>query len=260
MADSLVTFWRHGFEGSSVEELERATGLGRSSLYNTFGNKRALFLAALDRYAQAFQEGPLGILMHGTAGLDDLLAFYTALGGHQDADAPTGCLMVNSLVELGSVADPDVQRDLLAPGRYQIRVQATPEGGRVPLNISTDATVPGDQALLGTAAVVSRRGPGTGRLFQPTADPRFRRTERLIVETPVISKDATIHARLLNKVGQPMEIPVTLSEKLDESLQLRTSVAEIALAPLAAGEYVVEVAATKGDATERVSYALRIIP
>ncbi|MFN8110734.1 MAG: TetR/AcrR family transcriptional regulator [Thermoleophilia bacterium] len=110
MADSLVTFWRHGFEGSSVEELERATGLGRSSLYNTFGNKRALFLAALDRYAQAFQEGPLGILMHGTAGLDDLLAFYTALGGHQDADAPTGCLMVNSLVELGSVADPDVQR------------------------------------------------------------------------------------------------------------------------------------------------------
>lgn len=152
------------------------------------------------------------------------------------------------------------ERELLAPGRYQIRVLATPDGARVPLNVATDATVPGDDALLGTAAVVSRRGPFTGRLPQPTADPRFRRTERLVVETPIIAKDTTIDARLLNKVGQPMEIPVTLSEKIDDSLQLRTSVAEIALAPLAPGEYVVEITGTKDGKTERISYALRIIP
>ena len=55
----------------------------------------------------------------------------------------------------------------------------------------------------------------------PTADPRFRRTERLVVETPLVTSGATVAARLLNRAGQPMAVPVTLSERLDESLQLR---------------------------------------
>ena len=46
-----------------------------------------------------------------------------------------------------------------------------------------------------------------------------------------------------------MAVPVTLSERLDESLQLRVAVAEVALAPLAPGEYVVEVTATGGGNT-----------
>ncbi len=151
-------------------------------------------------------------------------------------------------------------RDLLAPGRYQVRVRATAAGAQSPLTLTTVADVPATNALLGSAAVASRRGPGTGRLFQPTADPRFRRTERLIVETPLLAADATVSARLLNRLGQPMAVPVTLAERIDESLQLRVSLAELTLAPLAPGEYVVEVAATKGGATSTVSYGFRMIP
>jgi VWFA-related protein len=151
-------------------------------------------------------------------------------------------------------------RDLLAPGRYQVRAQLTASGARSPLTLSTVATVPAAEALLGTAAIASRRGPGTGRLFQPTADPRFRRTERLVVETPLLASDATVSARLLNRLGQPMAVPVTLAERIDESLQLRVSLAELALAPLAPGEYVVEVTATKGTATSTVSYGFRVVP
>jgi VWFA-related protein len=151
-------------------------------------------------------------------------------------------------------------RDLLAPGRYQVRAQATAAGARSPLTLTTIADVPATDALLGSAAVASRRGPGTGRLFQPTADPRFRRTERLVVETPLLAADATVSARLLNRLGQPMAVPVTLAERIDESLQLRVSLAELTLAPLAPGEYVVEVTATKGAATSTISYGFRIIP
>jgi VWFA-related protein len=151
-------------------------------------------------------------------------------------------------------------RDLLAPGRYQVRAQATAAGARSPLTLTTFAAVPAPEALLGSAAVASRRGPGTGRLFQPTADPRFRRTERLVVETPLLAAEATVSARLLNRLGQPMAVPVTLGERIDESLQLRVSLAELALAPLAPGEYVVEVTATKGPGTATVSYGFRIIP
>lgn len=151
-------------------------------------------------------------------------------------------------------------RELLAPGRYQVRAQLTAAGARSPLTLTTVTTVPAADALLGSAAVASRRGPGTGRLFQPTADPRFRRTERLLVETPLLAADATVSARLLNRLGQPMAVPVTLAERLDESLQLRVSLAELALAPLAPGEYVVEVTATRGAATSSVSYGFRMIP
>jgi VWFA-related protein len=151
-------------------------------------------------------------------------------------------------------------RDLLAPGRYQVRAQLTAAGARSPLTLSTVVAVPAPEAILGTAAMASRRGPGTGRLFQPTADPRFRRTERLVVETPLLAADATVSARLLNRLGQPMAVPVTLAERIDESLQLRVSLAELALAPLAPGEYVVEVTATKGTTASTVSYGFRMIP
>jgi len=150
-------------------------------------------------------------------------------------------------------------RDLLPPGQYQVRAQVRSDGVRIPLTLSTIVTVPAADALLGSAAVASRRGPGTGRLFEPTADPRFRRTERLMVETPVIARDATVTARLLNRLGQPMAVPVTLGERLDESLQLRVALAEIALAPLAMGEYVVEVTATRGGQSATVAYGFRVI-
>ena len=38
---ALRQFWAHGFEGTSLQDLERATKLSRSSLYNTFGSKGA---------------------------------------------------------------------------------------------------------------------------------------------------------------------------------------------------------------------------
>ena len=161
---------------------------------------------------------------------------------------------------VASLREPE--RDLLAPGAYMVRVQATPsgDGARTPVTASATVIVPKEGALLGTAAIASRRGPGTGRLFAPTADPRFRRTERLVIDTPLVSKTATVTARLLNRAGQPMAVPVTLSERIDESLLLRTAVAEVALAPLAPGEYVVELTATEGATTETITYALRIVP
>src|SRR5260370_505997 len=43
-------FWEKGYDGSSVENLVQCTGIGRGSLYDTFSDKHALYLAALDRY------------------------------------------------------------------------------------------------------------------------------------------------------------------------------------------------------------------
>jgi TetR/AcrR family transcriptional repressor of nem operon len=47
---AMRVFWAKGYEASSLDDLCDATELNRSSLYATFGDKRALFLATLDRY------------------------------------------------------------------------------------------------------------------------------------------------------------------------------------------------------------------
>src|SRR3954447_7401012 len=51
---ALEVFWRKGYEGTSLDDLTRAMGINRPSLYAAFGNKEELFKKALDRYA----EGP----------------------------------------------------------------------------------------------------------------------------------------------------------------------------------------------------------
>ena len=47
-------FWTHGFETTSMADLVECTGVHRGSLYATFGNKEAIFVAALRRYGQKY--------------------------------------------------------------------------------------------------------------------------------------------------------------------------------------------------------------
>jgi TetR/AcrR family transcriptional regulator, transcriptional repressor for nem operon len=50
LSGAIHAFAQRGFEGTSTEELVRAMGIGRQSLYDTFGDKRQLYLVALERY------------------------------------------------------------------------------------------------------------------------------------------------------------------------------------------------------------------
>jgi TetR/AcrR family transcriptional regulator, copper-responsive repressor len=52
MASARDTFWRHGYSATSLDDLSEATGMNRPSLYAAFGDKRALYLAAMDRYIE----------------------------------------------------------------------------------------------------------------------------------------------------------------------------------------------------------------
>ncbi|MEM7603482.1 MAG: TetR/AcrR family transcriptional regulator, partial [Verrucomicrobiota bacterium] len=45
-------FWERGYEGASLSMLIERMGIGRKSLYDTFGNKRSLFLKVIDHYGQ----------------------------------------------------------------------------------------------------------------------------------------------------------------------------------------------------------------
>ncbi|MGE0864022.1 MAG: VWA domain-containing protein [Vicinamibacterales bacterium] len=156
-------------------------------------------------------------------------------------------------IEVGST-------EALAAGRYLVRAELTPRAGRLPIQVSTFATVPAATAGVGTGALALRRGPSTGLAYIPTADPRFRRTERLRIEVPLSNGAAEATGRMLTREGAAMPLVVTSSTRVDEASGLTFAVAEVALAPLAAGEYVLELAIKTSGEPAIVTYGFRIVP
>ena len=134
----------------------------------------------------------------------------------------------------------------LAAGRYAVRAELTPRNGRIPLQVTTFATVPAEAAEVGTGGLAARRGPSTGLAYVATADPRFRRTERLRLEVPLAGEGFTGTGRLLTREGQPTPLIVAFSTRTDEATKQQFGVADVTLAPLAEGEYVARVVVDEG--------------
>ncbi|NIP58975.1 MAG: TetR family transcriptional regulator, partial [Gemmatimonadetes bacterium] len=89
----LDVFWRKGYRQTSLEDLEDATGLHRGSLYNAFGDKRALYRKALDRYREWLTtDGPMAQLVGDQKGAETLRAFIgTFVRSLGDPGSPRGC-------------------------------------------------------------------------------------------------------------------------------------------------------------------------
>ena len=98
---ALHLFWRKGYTATSIEDLVEALRLSRSSLYDTFGDKRTLFLSALKLYSQrviSHVEETLKAAPSPIAGIQTLLDELIGSAG-SEAGA-RGCFMVNSIAEL----------------------------------------------------------------------------------------------------------------------------------------------------------------
>lgn len=120
---AMETFWRQGFDGASMTDLTTATGVGRQSLYLAFGDKRALYLAALDRYREVFQAPLLEVLRAGGSGGREgaggwhvravLRAAMVSLVDGSCGDVADGCLLVNAATERAP-HDEEVRRRVAA--------------------------------------------------------------------------------------------------------------------------------------------------
>jgi VWFA-related protein len=152
-----------------------------------------------------------------------------------------------------SLRIPDVGG--IAPGDYAIRVRLRPESNPgLPVTDSARLSVSATPAVLGEP-VMWRRGPSTGLKHLVTADPRFQRSERVRFEMATTAT-GTATARMLDRVGNPLKVPVQISERPDPSGQFRWIVADATLAPLAAGDYGIEV--TLGTATHVAAF--KVVP
>ncbi|MFL6110654.1 MAG: TetR/AcrR family transcriptional regulator [Catenulispora sp.] len=142
--DSVVhLFWRNGTAATGIQDVVEATGLNRSSLYNAFGGKDDLYIAALHRYVDRYSRPALERLSGDGRGLDALREFFDGLIDTRchGEYARWGCMVANAHAGAGAESQPDVAGILLDHHRRlvtSLRSALTAAGERGQLRADAD--------------------------------------------------------------------------------------------------------------------------
>ncbi|MET2831901.1 TetR/AcrR family transcriptional regulator [Mesorhizobium shangrilense] len=107
LREAIGVFSNHGYEGTSTDELLRAMRISRQSLYDTFGDKRRLYLEALQRYNADSVSELIGTMSASSSPLTGLESAMVALAARPLPQGGVGCLGVSAICEFG-VSDRDV--------------------------------------------------------------------------------------------------------------------------------------------------------
>jgi len=105
---AMELFWTYGYKATSMSDLQRVMGIGRQSLYDTFGGKREVFKEALDRY---LDEGARywGDLLADDDGFEAIRTYLLTIGRDQTQTTPRrACMMFNTYSEVAP-HDPEIK-------------------------------------------------------------------------------------------------------------------------------------------------------
>ena len=164
MAGVMDVFWRAGYAATSLDDISAATGMNRPSLYGAFGDKRALYRAALERYRAAARAGMRDALapdrpLRDAVGVVYKKALSLYLSGES---AARGCFMIGTTLT-EAVGDPDLRkalgdglRDIEAA--FAARIRIARDQGELPANADPAALAKLAAAILYSLAVQSRAG------------------------------------------------------------------------------------------------------
>jgi VWFA-related protein len=165
-----------------------------------------------------------------------------------------------------------------ASGTTKARIEAPARGALVRIPLSAGATGPwraeikvrnGAETLEDRTEVrtVSSRLAGEPLIYRGTpaatsplraaADFQYRRTERVHIEVPLAGPVDRREARLLGRNGQPLAVPVSVTER--DVLGKPGLAADLTLAPLSAGDYVIEITVGNGANVEKKLVAIRVM-
>lgn len=105
---AMELFWEQGYEKTSMQDLVDHMGIHRRSIYDTFGDKRTLFLSALTYYEE-FITTKLMLRLERDLPTKQKIqeVFMFVINSKVDSDYPKGCLTVNTAVEL-SLLDEEI--------------------------------------------------------------------------------------------------------------------------------------------------------
>jgi AcrR family transcriptional regulator len=162
---AMVRFWQAGYAGTSVDDLSRVTGLNRSSLYSSFGDKDALFLRCFDRYVTRYGERyDAALLVAGTQPVAAVRAFFdVTLRRIADPDLPGGCLVAQTAMAIPSLSAGVAARAREAAGFQQTRLRSALRSGDLS-DQTADMYAVHVAAVNHSLAVMSRSGSSAAQL------------------------------------------------------------------------------------------------
>lgn len=105
LAAATKLFWQKGYDGTSMNDLVKHSGLNRHSLYNEFGDKERLFLSCIDYYVIEDSKEVIRILKQEPIGFKNIEDFINNRVQYAMSDNCEGCLLVNTVIEKETVSD-----------------------------------------------------------------------------------------------------------------------------------------------------------
>ena len=156
---AMIQFWQDGYADTSLDDLCRVTGLNRSSIYSSLGDKDALFLHCLQRYAErygtAYDAALAGAADEPLAAVRAFLA--VTLARIADPAVPDGCLVAQSALSTPVLAAPLADRARQAIAGQRTRLAAALRAGGL-ADAMADAFAVHIAAVNQSLAVMSRSG------------------------------------------------------------------------------------------------------
>ena len=167
---AMLLFWEHGYEATSLSDLTSALGVKPSSIYSAFGDKKHLFLEAVDHYLSSAE--PLAAMLANAptarAAVEALLT--GAATGFTGEHTPKGCLLASAALSCSEDA-ADVRRALGAK-RQSIEAQVRERiafdiaHGELPGDSDADALAAMTMALIQGMSTLARDGAPREKLMR----------------------------------------------------------------------------------------------
>ncbi|MFG0273713.1 MAG: TetR/AcrR family transcriptional regulator [Phycisphaerales bacterium] len=165
---AMELFRRHGYDATGVQQLVEHTGVCRQSLYNTFGDKRALFDRVMQRYRSRVQQELLDCLDAPGPGVERIRAALQLIISRFCAQDSCGCLITRVALELTN-HDPELQRAVRSWIRtleraFRSALRRAADDGALPPDADPDALAAFLTSSVQGLIVTARTGASRRRL------------------------------------------------------------------------------------------------
>lgn len=165
---AMLLFWQHGYELTSLADLTAAMGVTAPSIYAAFGDKKRLFLSAVDRYLSG-PSSPQGIIDGAPTARDAAWALISgAVITYTGDDTPPGCMLATSAISC-SAGSADVQRALAetrnaVEEHLRARLERAVIEGELPSETDTEALAALVTTIIQGASTLARDGASREKL------------------------------------------------------------------------------------------------
>ena len=159
---AMEVFWTRGYEGSSIQDLVKHMGINRQSMYDTFGDKRRLYLEALQHYSSSSTADIIAAMNSAASPVKGLEAALMTIASRPASQPYDGCLGVSAVSEYGR-SDRDVSAMTDASGAtlvsaFEKIIVKGKAAGEVASDVDVKATAQFMRAILSGLKISARAG------------------------------------------------------------------------------------------------------